>query len=164
MADQTLKGEERARFPGLLGLGLLMAVAIIAVAWVLLGTEFAVPILILTVICFAAAVGYRSLAGSNRGQSGDADSGDNVPKQPARGDRPLGDTPEAHDEINVHDMPLDSPGRHAAEAMAGDEDATTRGMSAGGGAGGTARFSSDADTGDAEVSADEAHGGAEAGR
>jgi hypothetical protein len=160
MADQTLKGEERARFPGLLGLGLLMAVAVVAVAWILLGSEFALPILLLMVICGLAAIGYRVLAGSNRGQSGDADSGDNVPKQPARGDRPLGDTPEAHDEISPHDLPLDNPGRHKAEEMAGHEDATTRGMAAGGGAGGTARFSSDADTGDSEVSADEAHGGA----
>ncbi len=29
-------------------------------------------------------------------------------------DRPLGDTPEAHDEINPHDIPLDNPGRSEA--------------------------------------------------
>lgn len=32
--------------------------------------------------------------------------------------RPLGDTPEAHDDISPHDIPLDHPGREAAEKMA----------------------------------------------
>ena len=40
---------------------------------------------------------------------------------------PLGDTPEAHDEINPHDLPLDHPGREEAEEMAGGSDGTTRG-------------------------------------
>lgn len=39
----------------------------------------------------------------------------------------LGDTPEAHDEISPHDLPPDHPGRHAAEAMAGGPDGTTKG-------------------------------------
>ena len=34
-------------------------------------------------------------------------------------DRPLGDTPEAHDEINPRDLPPDHPGREAAEEQAG---------------------------------------------
>jgi hypothetical protein len=43
-----------------------------------------------------------------------------------------GDTPEAHDEINPHDLPPDHPGRHAAEEQAeaaqGEDDVpTTRG-------------------------------------
>ena len=43
-----------------------------------------------------------------------------------------GDTPEAHDEINPHDLPAGHPGRQAAEEQAeaepGDDDArTTRG-------------------------------------
>ena len=42
-------------------------------------------------------------------------------------ERPLGDTPEAHDEINPHDIPKDSPGRQEAERLAGGEDGTTRG-------------------------------------
>ena len=42
-------------------------------------------------------------------------------------ERPLGDTPEAHDEINPHDIPLDNPGRHEAERLARGEDGTTRG-------------------------------------
>jgi hypothetical protein len=45
---------------------------------------------------------------------------------------PAGDTPEAHDEINPHDLPPDHPGREEAEAQAGGEERrgearTTRG-------------------------------------
>ncbi len=40
---------------------------------------------------------------------------------------PLGDTPEAHDEISPHDLPRDHPGRQAAEEQAQGEGGTTRG-------------------------------------
>jgi len=45
---------------------------------------------------------------------------------------PAGDTPEAHDEINPHDLPPDHPGRQAAEDQAEEQPAddgarTTRG-------------------------------------
>ena len=40
---------------------------------------------------------------------------------------PLGDTPEAHDEISPHDLPPDHPGRREAERQAGGEGGTTRG-------------------------------------
>lgn len=40
---------------------------------------------------------------------------------------PLGDTPEAHDEITPHDLPLGHPGRQAAEQQAERSDGTTRG-------------------------------------
>ena len=33
---------------------------------------------------------------------------------------PLGDTPEAHDEISPHDVPKDAPERKAVEEDAGD--------------------------------------------
>lgn len=39
---------------------------------------------------------------------------------------PLGDTPEAHDELSPHDLPPDHPGRKQAEREAG-ETGTTRG-------------------------------------
>jgi hypothetical protein len=43
-------------------------------------------------------------------------------------DRPAGDTPEAHDEINPRDIPPDSPARPAAEAqVAAQGDDETRG-------------------------------------
>ena len=35
--------------------------------------------------------------------------------------RPFGDTPEAHDEVNPHDLPLEHPGRGEAEREAGRE-------------------------------------------
>jgi hypothetical protein len=38
---------------------------------------------------------------------------------------PLGDTPEVHDEISPHDLPLDHPGRTEAERLAGGDDGTT---------------------------------------
>lgn len=40
---------------------------------------------------------------------------------------PLGDTPEAHDEISPHDLPLDHPGREEAKRLAGGEDGMTHG-------------------------------------
>ena len=40
---------------------------------------------------------------------------------------PLGDTPEAHDEISPHDLPLDPPGREEAERQAGGDEGETRG-------------------------------------
>ena len=40
---------------------------------------------------------------------------------------PLGDTPEAHDEISPHDLPKGHPGRKAAEEQAGGGGGTTEG-------------------------------------
>lgn len=40
---------------------------------------------------------------------------------------PAGDTPEAHDEISPHDLPVDHPGRQAAEAQSGGEGGLTSG-------------------------------------
>jgi hypothetical protein len=40
---------------------------------------------------------------------------------------PLGDTPEAHDEISPHDLPPGHPGRKAAEKQAQEGGGTTRG-------------------------------------
>lgn len=40
---------------------------------------------------------------------------------------PLGDTPEAHDEISPHDLPPDHPGRAEAERLAGGRTGTTKG-------------------------------------
>jgi hypothetical protein len=46
--------------------------------------------------------------------------------------RPLGDTPEAHDEITPHDLPAGHPGRHAAERQAHELGGTTPGHRDGG--------------------------------
>lgn len=42
-------------------------------------------------------------------------------------ERPLGDTDQAHDEINPHDLPRDHPARDDAEREAGGAEGTTRG-------------------------------------
>ena len=52
-------------------------------------------------------------------------------------DTAVGDTPEAHDEITPHDLPLGHPGREAAEEQAGHMGGgTTRGNAQGGADGG----------------------------
>jgi hypothetical protein len=40
---------------------------------------------------------------------------------------PVGDTPDAHDEIIPEDLPKDHPGRQEAERQAAQGDGTTRG-------------------------------------
>ena len=144
----TLEGREKARFPLLLVFGILMAIAVIIVAFVV-DTELGIPLVILLVICAVAAIGFRVLTGSNRS---DADATDNVPNQPATTDRPLGDTPEAHDELNPHDLPLSNPGRQTAEKMAQGAEGTTTGHEQGAGGGGG--------TGGDRVAGDEAGRGA----
>jgi hypothetical protein len=131
MADKELQGQEKARFPTLMALGVLMAIAVVVVAFIV-DTELGIPVLLLLVICAIAAIGFRVLAGRNRS---DADSTDGLVRQPATTDRPLGDTPEAHDELNPHDLPLSNPGRQTAEKMAAGIEGTTRGHDAGGAAG-----------------------------
>jgi hypothetical protein len=64
--------------------------------------------------------------------------GENTDKPEATGDqplgpatpdsrRPLGDTPEAHDEIIPEDLPKDHPGRKEAERQAAAGDGTAHG-------------------------------------
>lgn len=91
--------------------------------------DILIPVLILAAICALAFVAFRVI--SQRGGS-DQDSTSNFPSQDTRDERPLGDTPEAHDEISPHDLPLDHPGREEAEQMAGGDEGTTRGPLAGG--------------------------------
>jgi hypothetical protein len=40
---------------------------------------------------------------------------------------PMGDTPEAHDEISPHDLPPDHPGRREVERQTGGDQGTTEG-------------------------------------
>ena len=94
---------------------------------------FLIPIAILAAILVVAFFLYRLLTNA-------AKPADNPP---GRDDsRPLGDTEEAHDEVNPHDVPLDSPVRHEVADAAGDAEATTRGAAATN-AGGEARLRSD---------------------
>jgi hypothetical protein len=55
------------------------------------------------------------------------DHEDPVPGIGLDDERPLGDTPEAHDEIIPQDLPKDHPGRKAAEEQAEARDGTTPG-------------------------------------
>jgi hypothetical protein len=128
MASDRFQGVERRRFPALLAVGAGLGVIVVVVAFVS-DAGLAWPLLILLVLCLAVAVAYRLVAGSNRDE---ADHTDSVPKQAATRVRPLGDTPEAHDEISPHDLPLGSPGRRAAERQAGGLHGTTRGHRQGG--------------------------------
>lgn len=125
------EGVERRRFPALLAVGGSLGAVVVIVAFVA-DAGLAWPLLILFALCLAVAVVYRFIAGSNRD---DADDTDSSPKQPASRSRPLGDTPEAHDEISPHDIPLYSPARRAAEQQARGVAATTRGHRQGGAAG-----------------------------
>jgi hypothetical protein len=63
------------------------------------------------------------------------DHTDPAPGVPADDVRPLGDTPEAHDEVIPEDLPPAHPGRKAAEAQAEAQGGTTRGHREGGAAG-----------------------------
>lgn len=116
-SNEEFKSEEAVRFPALMLVGLVMAAVVIVVAWVALGEEFGLPILILVAICAAAAIGYRMLAGSNRREG---DSSDPTPKQPANPEAPLGATTEQHRELEPHDLPIDHPARPVIEERAED--------------------------------------------
>jgi hypothetical protein len=131
LASDRFDRVERRRFPALLGVGGSLAAVVVIVAFVA-DAGLAWPLLILFALCLAVGVVYRLVAGSNRD---DADHSDSLPKQPATRSRPLGDTPEAHDEISPHDIPLYSPARRAAEQQANGVAATTRGHRQGGAAG-----------------------------
>jgi hypothetical protein len=88
--------------------------------------DIVIPIVVLAVICAVAAGGFVMIRRSN--PHADTDSTDSgVPKTDTDDNRPLGDTDEAHDEINPHDLPLTHPGREEAEQVAGGGDGTTRG-------------------------------------
>jgi hypothetical protein len=131
MASDRFDGVERWRFPALLAVGAGLGAIVVIVAFVA-DAGPAWPLLILFALCVAVAVVYRLVAGSNRD---DADHSDSLPKQPATRSRPLGDTPEAHDDLSPHDIPLYSPARRAAEKQAGGVAGTTRGHRQGGAAG-----------------------------
>ena len=119
-------------FPTALAGGIAAAIAVAIVAWITVGSELALPVLVLAALCVGAAIAYRTVGTS---RSAPTDSSDSVPRLSAEGDRPLGDTPQAHDEINPHDLPPDHPGRHAAEKIAEGDEGETAGMSEGGAAG-----------------------------
>jgi len=131
MADQKAHDAQPGGFSTyFLGMVALGVVAIV-VAWLVLGAEFAIPILVLAVLCTVVAIAYRGIT-SKATSAADSSQG-GLAKQPVEGERPLGDTTQAHDEISPHDIPKDSPARQAAEELASGSGAagTTRGHEAG---------------------------------
>ena len=130
MADTSTERTGPTFPPFVLG-GILAMVVLAVVAGVAIDWSWAIAILILTALCVGVALFYRLMAG--KGSESNPQGG--LPKLPTDAGRPLGDTQEAHDEINPHDFPADSPGRKPAEAMASGEGGTTGGMSQGGAAG-----------------------------
>jgi hypothetical protein len=132
MASEDRNRTPGPTFPAGVAGGLVAAAVVIGVAWLAMGAEAALPITILAVLCVGAALVYRTVGTSRTAAT---DNRDTVPRLNAEGDRPLGDTPQAHDEINPHDLPPDHPGRHAAEEMAQGDEGETAGMESGGAAG-----------------------------
>jgi hypothetical protein len=95
---------------------------------------FLVPALILCALVIGYALVNRALThrvAARHDSLEDAMSDENEPLPSSHlipdDSTAAGDTPEAHDEINPHDLPPDHPGRQEAEAQAGGEEGTTRG-------------------------------------
>ena len=84
-------------------------------AWII-----AIVILLLVVFGYLAVnrVAAKRIADRHGGDSERALSDESEPIPSAHlitdDERPLGDTPEAHDEVSPRDIPLDNPGRHEA--------------------------------------------------
>jgi hypothetical protein len=113
-----------------------------------------IPGVILAVILLAyAGLNYGITKREYRKHGGDieaemSDNEDPIPSTHLIPDdvRPAGDTPEAHDELSPHDVPIGSPIRETVEAQAGGEDSETRG-NAEGAAGGPSDSGASDDTG-----------------
>jgi hypothetical protein len=128
-------------------LSLLAAVVVVFVATVLIsGTpEYLIPMAILLVLILAYA--GLNLALTRRELARHADDPMNalrddedwaIPSAHLIGDddTAAGDTPEVHNEINPHDLPIDHPGRPAAERQAALAETETTTGNEEGGAGG----------------------------
>jgi hypothetical protein len=116
-------------------LALLAVFAVVYVATVLISgsPEYLIPgaILLLIILGYAAlnsALTRRELArhGGDRQAALRDDEDWAIPSAHlvADDDTAAGDTPEVHDEISPHDLPIDHPGREAAEQQAAQTGAT----------------------------------------
>jgi hypothetical protein len=117
---------------------LALFLVVYAVTVVLTGNAtYLIPAAVLVAIVLLAAGANRLLSrnvAKRHDSLGDAMADEQEPIPSAHlipdDETPAGDTPEAHDEINPHDLPIDHPGRMEAERQAGDveeDDRTTRG-------------------------------------
>lgn len=105
----------------------------------MLGTVLIAIAILLLIIAIAYGaqrlMAARVLSGEGSVEKAQSDADNPVPAVLTVPDdsTPAGDTPDAHDEISPHDVPLGHPGRQAAEDMASQDDAedpgsgTTRG-------------------------------------
>ena len=117
--------------PALFAVFLVVYIAISVIA----GEASFVLATVLVIVLVLAAIGaviaaQRNVAKRHGGNSRSAadDTSEPIPAAPliADDDTPLGDTPDAHDEISPHDLPIDHPGRPEAERRAAGV-GTTRG-------------------------------------
>ena len=118
---------------------LVLAVFFVAFTATVLATgepTYLIPVIILAVLVFAYAAVNRMLTKRIVARDGSledalADEDDPIPSAHLfpDADTPLGDTPEAHDEMSPHDLPIGHPGRQAAEEQAGGKEGTTSGHS-----------------------------------
>jgi hypothetical protein len=128
-------GRPRPRWTGPLIAGVFAFYAICALAAALFSgpTESIAALLAGVIPMTAAALWVGTVrAKTHPGADGShdpaaADGDDPFPGVGADDRRPLGDTPEAHDELSPHDLPRDHPGRRAAERQADALDGTTPG-------------------------------------
>jgi hypothetical protein len=91
-------------------------------------TLFFIPAVILAILVVGYGLANRALtqriaARHDSVEDAAADETEPIPSTHLIADdrTPAGDTPEAHDEINPHDLPPDHPGRQAAEDRAAEE-------------------------------------------
>jgi hypothetical protein len=135
-------GHERPGHAGTLIGGVLAFFAVCALAAVIFaGPAEAIATLLVGIVAMtAAALWVATTRAKTRGEvrpgrdPASADRDDSFAGVGADDSRPLGDTPEAHDEISPRDLPRDHPGRAEAERQAGQLDGTTPGHREGGAA------------------------------
>jgi hypothetical protein len=135
-------GRERPRWSGTLIGGVLAFYGICALAAAIFaGAAEAIATLLAGIIpmtgaaLWVATVRSKTPPARTERDPAAADRDDPFPGVGAEDERPLGDTPEAHDEISPHDLPPGHPGRGEAERQAGGLGGTTPGHREGGAAG-----------------------------
>jgi hypothetical protein len=117
--------------PWLLAVAGAVVVLSALAAVIFAGAAEAIAVVVVGVAAMiAASLWIAGVAGTRAPDAGGAD-------EPFAGigaddARPLGDTPEAHDEISPHDLPAGHPGRGAAERQAAELGGTTPGHREGG--------------------------------
>jgi hypothetical protein len=117
-------------------LALVVAFLVVFGATVLLTgqPEYLIPVAILASLVVGYSLFQRALTRKIVRDEGSLEAARSDSEQPipsahllGADDTDVGDTPEAHDEITAHDLPLDNPGRAAVAARTEGEAGTTQG-------------------------------------